>query len=99
MGLSYIGVNIFMSYERYGDIVSYLQSVLPAFILLGVAVLLFLFGAIGMFAIFSENRCLLSLVTIASIFTIFCSHLLMNNYVFYFQICIALYRVDHSAWF
>jgi hypothetical protein len=61
-GLSYIGVNIFMSYERYGDIVSYLQSVLPAFILCGAAVLLFLFGAIGMIGLFSENRCLLGIV-------------------------------------
>ena len=35
-GLSYIGAIIFMTYERYGDIFSYVQSVLPAFVILGM---------------------------------------------------------------
>ena len=40
-GLSYIGANIFMSYERYGDVISYLYSVLPAFIVLGKYIIKF----------------------------------------------------------
>jgi hypothetical protein len=60
-GLSYIGANIFMTYERYGDLFTYLHSVVPAFILIGAAFLMFLIGVIGICALFSENRCLLGI--------------------------------------
>jgi len=57
--LSYIGANIFISYERYGDILSYLYSVVPAFVILAVAFLMFLIGIVGIIGLFSENRCFL----------------------------------------
>lgn len=60
-GLSYIGANIFMTYERYGDLFTYLHSVVPAFILIGAAFLMFLIGVIGICGLFSENRCLLGI--------------------------------------
>lgn len=60
-GLSYIGANIFITYERYGDLFTYLHSVIPAFILIGVAFLMFLIGVIGICGLFSENRCLLGI--------------------------------------
>ena len=62
-GLSYIGANIFMTYERYGDLFTYLHSVVPAFILIGAAFLMFLIGVIGICGLFSENRCLLGVVS------------------------------------
>jgi len=90
-GLGYIGVNIFMSYERYGDVVSYLYSVLPAFIVLAIAAFMFLIGLIGACALFSENRCLLSvhfsLVTcllgaeIAGVVLLFMYRRVVNQYV------------------
>lgn len=67
-GLSYIGVTIFMTYERYGDFFTYFQSVMPAFIILAAAFVMFLIGIIGIIALFSENRCLL--VTFFSLLTI-----------------------------
>lgn len=60
-GLSYIGANIFMTYERYGDLIVYLHSVAPAFILIAAAFLIFLMGVIGICGLFSENKCLLSM--------------------------------------
>ena len=62
-GLSYIGANIFMTYERYGDLFTYLHSEVPAFILIGAAFLMFLIGVIGICGLFSENRCLLGVVS------------------------------------
>lgn len=58
-GLSYIGATILMTYERYGDIFSYVHSVLPAFVIIAVAFVMFLIGIIGIIGLFSENRCLL----------------------------------------
>jgi len=60
-GFSYIGANIFMTYERYGDLFTYLHSVVPAFILIAAAFLMFLIGVIGICGLFSENRCLLGI--------------------------------------
>lgn len=60
-GLSYIAANIFMTYERYGDTFTYLHSVVPAFILIAAAFLMFLIGVIGICGLFSENRCLLGI--------------------------------------
>ena len=62
-GFSYIGANIFMTYERYGDLFTYLHSVVPAFILIAAAFLMFLIGVIGICGLFSENRCLLGIVS------------------------------------
>lgn len=55
-------------YEVSFDMVSYLQSVLPAFIILGIAVLMLLVGVIGICGVFSENRCLLGTVRIIPIY-------------------------------
>lgn len=52
------------TYEVTFDMVSYLQSIVPAFIILGVAVLMLLIGVIGLCGVFSENRCLLGTVSI-----------------------------------
>lgn len=70
-GFSYIGADIFMLYERYGDIFTYLHSVVPAFVLIGAAFLMFLIGVIGICGLFSENRCLLS-VYFTLLFSLLC---------------------------
>ena len=61
-GLSYIGFKIFVSYERDGHLINYLHSVLPGFVILGIAFVMFLIGIIGVCGLFSENRCLLGIV-------------------------------------
>ena len=61
--LGYIGATIFMSYDRYGDFIVYLHSIVPAVIIMAAALLMFLIGIIGVFGLFSENRCLLGLVS------------------------------------
>lgn len=60
-GLSYIGTTIFMSYEREGQLITYLHSIMPGLIILGVAFVMFLIGIIGVCGLFSENRCLLGI--------------------------------------
>lgn len=66
--LAYVGVNMLARYEVSFDMVSYLQSILPAFIILGIAVLMLLVGVIGLCGVFSENRCLLGTVRILPIY-------------------------------
>lgn len=81
-GLSYIGANIFMTYERYGDLFTYLHSVVPAFILIGAAFLMFLIGVIGICGLFSENRCLLGIVSYLSLSRHLLEMFLRNSFQF-----------------
>lgn len=50
-----------MSYEREGQLITYLHSIMPGLIILGVAFVMFLIGIIGVCGLFSENRCLLGI--------------------------------------
>lgn len=57
--LGYVGVNMLFTFEKYGDLISYIYSIVPAFIILGIALVIFLIGIIGICGLFSENKCLL----------------------------------------
>lgn len=63
-GFAYFGVSILMTYEVSFDMVTYLHSILPAFVLIGFAVVMLLVGVIGVCGVFSENRCLLGTVSL-----------------------------------
>lgn len=58
--LGYIGINMLLTFEKYGDLISYIYSIIPAFIILGMALVIFLIGIIGICGLFSENKCLLA---------------------------------------
>ncbi|RNA31726.1 tetraspanin-3-like [Brachionus plicatilis] len=58
--LAYIGINMLLTFEKYGDLISYIYSIIPAFIILGMALVIFLIGIIGICGLFSENKCLLA---------------------------------------
>lgn len=58
--LGYVGVNMLLTFEKYGDLISYIYSIIPAFIILGMALVIFLIGIIGICGLFSENKCLLA---------------------------------------
>lgn len=62
-GLGYVGANLFMTNDRYGDLVTYLHSIVPALIIMAAAFVMFLIGVVGFVGLFSENRCLLGIVS------------------------------------
>ncbi|CAF0937529.1 unnamed protein product [Brachionus calyciflorus] len=58
--LAYAGINMLFTFEKYTDLISYIYSIIPAFIILGIALVIFLIGIIGICGLFSENKCLLA---------------------------------------
>jgi len=59
-GLMFIGVRIFQTYDDFGDITDSPYQLIPAAIVIGAAIFMFITGLIGCCGACKEHKCLLS---------------------------------------
>lgn len=61
VGLTYVSVKVFLTYETYEDVTKSRYALIPASIILGAAVVIFLTGLIGFCGACKENKLLLGI--------------------------------------
>lgn len=66
-GLIFLGVWIFTAYTKFEHLSDlFISSLLPAYVLLAVGIVLFVLGTIGCLGAVREHRCLIGLVRFCS---------------------------------
>lgn len=62
-GLSYVGAYLIQSYSNFRDFVQDKNAIIPAAIVITVAVVMFIIGLVGCIATIKESKCGLGVVS------------------------------------